>query len=192
MKRISRRQFLKGTMLAAAGSYMSLASGPANAIAGMMGGGGMGGGGTTIIDPPVGAAFRDPAVIASTVTTEYVNGQSRRVVNVALEARPTSINVNGVTANLMTYNGTFPAPTTRVQKGDILRLKFTNSLPAGTYTNILGHPKYVTNLHTHGLHVSPEGIADNVMRMFEPGVGDMMYGPLYEYDTSKQEASSGD
>jgi FtsP/CotA-like multicopper oxidase with cupredoxin domain len=35
-----------------------------------------------------------------------------------------------------------------------------------TLRNELDEP---TNLHTHGLHVSPEGISDNVFIMIEPG-----------------------
>jgi FtsP/CotA-like multicopper oxidase with cupredoxin domain len=30
------------------------------------------------------------------------------------------------------------------------------------------HQFNTTNLHSHGLHVSPSGISDNVMRMMEP------------------------
>ena len=33
----------------------------------------------------------------------------------------------------------------------------------------LPHDFNTTNLHSHGLHVSPSGISDNVMRMMEPG-----------------------
>ncbi len=49
-------------------------------------------------------------------------------------------------------------------------------------TNILGHERDMTNLHTHGLHVSPSGNADNMMVM-------LMSGDSfdYEYDLSKQE-----
>ena len=41
--------------------------------------------------------------------------------------------------------------------GDVLRLTLANELDQ------------TTNLHTHGLHVSPEGNGDNVFRMVEPG-----------------------
>ena len=52
-------------------------------------------------------------------------------------------------------------------------------------TNILGHDRDITNLHTHGLHVSPMGNSDNVMMM-------LMSGDTfdYEYDLSKQAPSS--
>jgi len=39
-------------------------------------------------------------------------------------------------------------------------------MPLNTY-----HPHHfnTTNFHLHGSHVSPDGIADNVMRSMEPG-----------------------
>jgi len=82
------------------------------------------------------------------------------IVEVNLEAKIAPINVNGVTANLMTYNGTYPAPTIKVKKGDLLRVHFKNSLPY-TGVNMMGEDRDLTNLHTHGLHVSPEGNSDN-------------------------------
>jgi FtsP/CotA-like multicopper oxidase with cupredoxin domain len=88
-------------------------------------------------------------------------------------------------ATLLTYNGIFPGPTIQVRKGDILKVVLKNSLPMGMETNFLGHHRYMTNLHTHGLHVSPSGIADNMMRMFMPGEEG-----YYEYDLAKQEAGT--
>ena len=56
-----------------------------------------------------------------------------------------------------TYNGSSPGPTLRVRPGDKLTI---------TLENRLDQP---TNLHTHGLHVSPSGDADNVFVMVGPG-----------------------
>lgn len=47
------------------------------------------------------------------------------------------------------YNTTSPGPTLRVVPGDLLRIRLTN------------HLDVPTNLHTHGLHVSPQGNGDN-------------------------------
>ena len=101
------------------------------------------------------------------------------IVEVDLEAKPSWVNVNGTLANLLTYNGAYPAPTIRVKKGDILKVHFKNSLPV-MGLNILGHEREMTNLHTHGLHVSPSGKSDNAMLM-------LMSGDTfdYEYDLSK-------
>jgi FtsP/CotA-like multicopper oxidase with cupredoxin domain len=57
----------------------------------------------------------------------------------------------------LTYNGTTPGPTLRVRPGDVLTVTLENRLDAPT------------NLHTHGLHVSPEGDSDNVFVMVHPG-----------------------
>jgi FtsP/CotA-like multicopper oxidase with cupredoxin domain len=102
------------------------------------------------------------------------------VVEVNLEAKRALVNVNGVNANLLTYNGSFPAPTIRAKVGDRLRIHFKNSLP-DLGTNILGFSRDMTNLHTHGLHVSPSGNSDNAMLMFMRGESFD-----FEYDLVKQ------
>jgi FtsP/CotA-like multicopper oxidase with cupredoxin domain len=141
---------------------------------GGMGGGGMGGGGT-IIDPPIGALLKDPVPMPNI-------SQDPTVVEVNLKAQLASINVNGTLANLMTYNGYFPGPTIRVRTDQALKIHFTNALPKTTQTNLLGYRRNVTNLHTHGLHVSPEEPADFVMYELMPG---QTYH--HEYDLSMQE-----
>lgn len=120
-------------------------------------GGGMGGG-TSIIDPPVGPLFRDPP--ESVIDSAGVH---------YLEVREARVQVNGSTANLLTYNGSFPGPTIRVKKGEFLRVKLVNRLPQTTALNLLGHRKNITNLHTHGLHVSPEPPADSMLVQLSPG-----------------------
>lgn len=181
-KKVTRRDFIKLGTLGLAGGYVGLKAG--NAVAGRMGGGGGGmggggggmggggGGGTTIIDPPRGASFVDPPVLSS------VSG----VFN--LEAKMAPVNVNGTWANLLTYNGLYPAPTIKVARGDHLRIDLTNSLTM-LGTNILGHNRDITNLHTHGLHVSPREPADDMMTM-------LMSGDVWEYDYGNlnQEPSS--
>ena len=126
---------------------------------------------TTTIDPPRGAAFTDPVTMPNSSTTPGI-------VEVNMEAKVAPININGVTANLMTYNGVYPAPTIKVKKGDLLRIHFKNSLPYSG-VNMMGEDRDLTNLHTHGLHVSAEGNSDNTMLSF-------MSGETfdYEYDLS--------
>jgi FtsP/CotA-like multicopper oxidase with cupredoxin domain len=55
------------------------------------------------------------------------------------------------------YNGTSPGPTMRVRPGDTLRVRLTNRIDQPT------------NLHTHGLHVSPDGHGDNPFVTIEAG-----------------------
>ncbi len=142
-----------------------------------MGGGGMGGSGTSVIDPPPGAVFADPVEMGN---LSSIPG----VVEVKVDAKSSWINVNGTMANLLTYNDSYPAPTIRAKKGDHLKVHFTNYLSM-LGTNILGHDRDITNLHTHGLHVSPSGNADNMMVMLKPGE---FFD--YEYDLSNQEAGT--
>ncbi len=141
-------------------------------------GGGGGGGSGGVINPPPGAPFHDPVELPNVSSTPGV-------FEAYLEAKPAPINVNGTTATLLTYNGSYPGPTIRVKQGDILKLHFTNSLPSTTERNILGFEKSHTNLHTHGLHVSPMEPADAAHLDIAPGE---TYH--YEYDLMFQPGGS--
>jgi FtsP/CotA-like multicopper oxidase with cupredoxin domain len=71
-----------------------------------------------------------------------------------------------------TYEGTIPGPTLVVKPGDTLSLDLVNDLPPNPEVQRMGffpHHQYTTNLHTHGLSVSPLGISDNIFRQMEPG-----------------------
>lgn len=71
-----------------------------------------------------------------------------------------------------TYNGTIPGPTIRVKPGDTMDMLLINDLPpnpAGQRMGGFPHDPHTTNLHTHGLTVSPQGISDNVLREMGPG-----------------------
>ena len=93
-----------------------------------------------------GQPLREPPTLASRAG----------ILEVALTAAPGAV-VAGRRTTALGYNGTTPGPTLRVAPGDVLRLTLANELDQ------------TTNLHTHGLHVSPEGNGDNVFRMVEPG-----------------------
>ncbi len=93
-----------------------------------------------------GAPVTEPAVLAS-------SGGS---LDVTLRAAP-GATLDGRSTEALGYNGTSPGPTLVVRPGDRLRLRLENDLVE------------TTNLHTHGLHVSPEGSSDNVFRTVEPG-----------------------
>lgn len=71
---------------------------------------------------------------------------------------------------LRNYNGKLVGPTLRAQPGDTLLITLDNRLPPepdGVINQF--HAFNITNLHTHGLHVSPSGISDNVLREVLPG-----------------------
>src|SRR3990172_13105302 len=67
--------------------------------------------GAAVIDPPPGDIFEDPPGIQS------VSAQ-KGIVEVSLGAKMAPLGMGGSTANLMSFNGHFPAPTIRVRKGD--------------------------------------------------------------------------
>ncbi|MET4579259.1 multicopper oxidase family protein [Ottowia thiooxydans] len=81
--------------------------------------------------------------------------------------------VGGVRLYVRSYEGTSPGPTFRVKPGDTMRLKLINDLPpnrdAMPADMSRPHQFNNTNFHFHGAHVSPSGIADNVMRSMAPG-----------------------
>jgi FtsP/CotA-like multicopper oxidase with cupredoxin domain len=143
-----------------------------------MGGGGGGGG---VVDPPVGPALVEPPVAPNLSATPGV-------VDVSIEARLADTTVNGTPARLLTYEGSFIAPTIRAQPGDVVLLRFRNGLPVTTERNMLGHLKNVTNVHVHGWHVSPgadmeTGLpADDVHLQIAPGGGSQ----VYRYDLAHQ------
>lgn len=91
--------------------------------------------------------FREPPVIES----------RSGALQISLTAAPSMISVAGLQARLMTYNGLYIPPTLRAHPGDTIRLRLTNSLAQPT------------NLHTHGLTVSPIGNSDNIMLNVAPG-----------------------
>ena len=82
-----------------------------------------------------------------------VNGR----LEVHLLASQSPVNIGGATVNALTYNGSLPGPTLRVRPGDTVAVSLANRLDDPT------------NLHTHGLHVSPEGLSDNVFRRIDSG-----------------------
>ena len=58
----------------------------------------------------------------------------------------------------MVYNGSLPGPTFHVYPGDRVEIDLVNNLNEST------------NLHLHGLHVSPANISDNVLLDVAPGM----------------------
>lgn len=80
---------------------------------------------------------------------------------------------NPINFTTRAYNGSIPGPTIRVRQGDTLRITLVNRLGADGGAPPGGDPNAfalsnTTNLHLHGLHVSPEGESDNVFREVLP------------------------
>jgi FtsP/CotA-like multicopper oxidase with cupredoxin domain len=71
-----------------------------------------------------------------------------------------------------TYDGIVPGSTWEVHPGDTLKVRLVNHLPEleDQHPDLdRPHEWTNTNLHTHGLHVSPAGNADNVFLDLAPG-----------------------
>ena len=79
------------------------------------------------------------------------------VLAISLTAATARARIGTRQAVVHTYNGTLPGPTLRVRSGDTVKVAMTNSLDTPT------------NMHVHGLHVSPEANGDNPFVSIEPG-----------------------
>jgi FtsP/CotA-like multicopper oxidase with cupredoxin domain len=111
------------------------------------------------VPPP---AFAQPEVL------ESANG----TLDVELVARARQVPWGTGTRYALTYNGTTPGPTLVVRPGDRVRVTLVNELDAPT------------NLHTHGLYVSPSGDHDNPFVRVASGARH-----TYHYDITPEQRS---
>jgi FtsP/CotA-like multicopper oxidase with cupredoxin domain len=79
-------------------------------------------------------------------------------------------NVGSLTAVTAVYNGRIPGPVLKARPGDTIRVHLLNQLAPTSGLPPGAHDPNTTNLHFHGLHVSPSGNADNVFLEVEPGM----------------------
>jgi FtsP/CotA-like multicopper oxidase with cupredoxin domain len=103
---------------------------------------------TAVWTPQTGLALTEPV---------QVFANKGGVLTVALDAEAEPIPVSGATLGCRPWNGALIGPTLNVAPGDRIELTFKNGMDQ------------VTNIHYHGLHVSPLGDGDNVFRTFLPG-----------------------
>lgn len=116
----------------------------------------------TPVPAPAGARFVDPPVLRGT------DGR----LDVALEARFGQASMGGRAVTTYNFNGGVPGPVLRLRAGETLGVTLTNQLDE------------LTNLHTHGLHVSPAGNSDNIFLHLMPGET-----VAYEYDIPRDRTS---
>jgi FtsP/CotA-like multicopper oxidase with cupredoxin domain len=125
---------------------------------------------------PASAATVTPAAVAAK-SAPLVEPEVRRAaggqLSTTLRIRYAYQEIGGYRLHLRTYEGMTPGPTLRARPGDVLRIRLVNELPPNRDAQPTDHnlPNRLntTNLHVHGMHVSPDGIADNVLREMEPG-----------------------
>ncbi len=91
--------------------------------------------------------------------------------------------LGGCPLKLRTYDGKLVGPTLRVSQGDVINLMLKNRLPEETpdevqrqfdqesqsaYLDTMPASFNTTNVHYHGMHVSPVGNSDNVLLTIPP------------------------
>ena len=101
----------------------------------------------SLFDPVAGAGLVEMPALYSTGGT----------LRVRLEAAPARVPLAGREASTLSYNGGVPGPTLHLLPGDRLQIELVNRLTEPT------------NLHVHGLHVSPDGHGDNMFVAVDPG-----------------------
>ncbi|MCW5624807.1 MAG: multicopper oxidase family protein [Burkholderiales bacterium] len=74
-----------------------------------------------------------------------------------ITAAPARAQVDGRWVSTLAYDGVFPGPLLRIREGETVQLQLRNRLP------------HKTNLHFHGLSITPGGRGDNVWIEVPPG-----------------------
>jgi FtsP/CotA-like multicopper oxidase with cupredoxin domain len=110
-----------------------------------------------------GRRLRRPQVLSSRHGKLHVN----------LTCRPAVVDM-GAPKRVRTYtfDGVVPGYTWELKPGDLLSVDMRNRLPPLPHSEMTmsrPHDWTTTNLHTHGLHVSPSGNADNIFLSIPPG-----------------------
>lgn len=139
---------------------------------------------------PTSAAPSGTVPLRSTTVTRSQGGE----LVTTLTPRPAQVDI-GAPRPITTwaYDGLIPGPTWEIVPGDVLRVDLANELPALAPTTSSSastpsggtdehaghaggempmdrpHQWTTTNLHYHGMHISPEGNGDDVFLTVQPG-----------------------
>lgn len=95
------------------------------------------------------------AVEALRTPVEYSSRNGR--LDVTLEARAGPVMLGRFKINGATFDGVYGGPVLRVKPGDVLHMRLVN------------HLAQATNVHFHGMQVTPQGHGDDSMHMIAPG-----------------------
>jgi FtsP/CotA-like multicopper oxidase with cupredoxin domain len=111
-----------------------------------------------------------PVPLIQPPETSSVNG----LLDTTIAAAPGQVQLGDRAFTGLVYNGAYVPPMLRARLGDTLRITFRNNLALG-----LDRPGYLgpvcsgagtpSNLHFHGMSVSPQGNSDNVFVHVKPG-----------------------
>src|SRR5215218_9629334 len=115
--------------------------------------------GTTTEASPESTPVPPPSepVTGEELTEPEVRQSVDGVLETTLEAKTREVTVAGTKVTSIGYEGQFSGPTLRLNQAETLKLKVINKLDE------------VTNIHTHGFHVSPQGNSDNIYIHINPG-----------------------
>lgn len=115
-----------------------------------------------VLGAGVGAALQEPNLRRSS------HGKLERKLRVEYEA----IKIGNAWAYVRSYWGHVPGPTFRLRPGDTFKLRLVNDLPPEEHVahdSGMPHGFNTTNMHLHGLHISPKDNSDNVLIEIPPG-----------------------
>ena len=112
---------------------------------------------------------------ARSTKAEYIEPEVLRshegVLSVTLEGAHAHNQIGTDPVYLRAFNGKLVGPTLRLKPGDQLRLTLKNKMPGQRWQpNMMNtlNSFNTMNMHFHGLHVSPNGISDNVLIQVGP------------------------
>jgi suppressor of ftsI len=108
------------------------------------------------VQPRAGGAQTDGAPAPALVEPPVISSQAG-VLRATLTVAEQNVQIGNQTVLGRLYNGTFVGPTLRVRPGDLMELTLANCLTE------------TTNLHFHGMHVTPTGFGDDIFRAVDPG-----------------------
>lgn len=112
----------------------------------------------------VGQTLKNPDSIAS---------NEEGVLNTTIEVKYADNKIGDCDVHLRSYNGNLVGPTLKAHPGDTIKINLINELPLEedldpNHDINVPHDFNTTNFHTHGLHVDPNGMSDNVLKKMPP------------------------
>ena len=100
------------------------------------------------------SGYKETGVAGPTSEIRSENG----LLAATITAAPGTVQLGEVAFPGLLYNGSYIPPLLRLRLGDTIRIAFKNALP-----------DQPSNLHFHGMSVSPQGNSDNVFVHVHPG-----------------------
>ncbi len=118
----------------------------------------------------IATAYAGQPEIPQPRSVRSVNGVLVDTLNLVMA----TLDIQGRKVEARTYNGKTPGDLWRVKPGETMKIHLNNQLPPNPDQDLSDQGNYpqranTTNLHVHGLNVSPKGNSDNVLLSILPG-----------------------